>query len=186
MSEQVNLKWPPLDIPYTDEFGDIDPDVYQAAGALWPWAERFAVTTLGDAALGLHLLLKAAAAVTHAKIDREIGQLEPYLSKTYKRLILDQIRKENSRQRREAQFGSDLYQALDATSANLDRQLLVQEILENMDEQTRHVLHMLVTGYTFEEIARQIGCNPHTIRIRFRRQCRKVVGRLGEDLKIIN
>ena len=52
---------------FTDEFGEIDRDVYAAADALWPQAERYALQTIRDAAAGQRLLMKACALITRRR-----------------------------------------------------------------------------------------------------------------------
>jgi DNA-directed RNA polymerase specialized sigma24 family protein len=185
MSKRATLKWPPLDITYTDEFGDIDSEVYRAAGDLWPDAEAFALKVLHDSAAGLRLLLKAAAAVSRIKgqPDHRIDHLAAYLFQTYKRLVLAQAEKENARRLREAEKSADMFGSYLVALPDLEQRLYVEEVVGRMDQWTSMVFGLLVIGLTFEEIGRALELNPHTARIKFRRQCRKIAGQLGDGLK---
>jgi len=185
MSKQATVKWPPLDTAYTDEFGNIDSEVYRAAGDLWPEAEAYALKLLHDPAAGLRLLLRAAAAVSkvNAQSGHRIDNLGAYLFQTYRRLVLAQIEKENVRRLREAEKGTEMYVHYLAAPRDMEHRLLVEEVIGKMDKWTGMIFGLLIIGHTFEEIGRQMELNPNTIRLRFRRQCRKIAGQLGGDLK---
>lgn len=79
---------PPLQEGYEDEFGRIDPEVYQAAGAIWPAAANFGEFALHDRGLASNLMMKAAARVSETIASgKSIENLKGYLLITFKRLV---------------------------------------------------------------------------------------------------
>ena len=92
--------------------------IYETARQIWPEAERFAVLTLHDGAAGMTLSMKAAANVTRAYALRpdEIGSLKAYLFKTFKHLVLAELRK--------MRLHDELLTQAHPTSANLFRACL--------------------------------------------------------------
>src|SRR5215475_14706445 len=95
--DTTRLSWPSLDEGYTDEFGVICPEVYRAAGELWPQAEGFVHSKLRDRPAGMQLMLKATAAVSRKRREQpdQIRDLKAYLWTTFKRLVSDELEKEN-------------------------------------------------------------------------------------------
>jgi DNA-directed RNA polymerase specialized sigma24 family protein len=179
----VEATWPAIEQSYTDEFGTIDREVYEAAVALWPQAEHFALHALRDAAAGHRLLMKACALVTRRRHSsaEEIANLPAYLHRTWRRLLLDELEKENGHRQREVELQAEATVAspgfADFTD-NLDRKILVQQLLSRMDEWTRRVFEDLTLGYTFEEIGPRIGQDPRFVRNKFNRQ----IKRLGKQI----
>ena len=166
---------------FTDEFGAIDREVYAAAVALWPRAERYALQTLRDAATGQRLLMKACALVTrrrHAQAA-EIANLSAYLYRTWQRLLLDELEKENGHRRlAENLLAADAHMPGHSADA-LDRRILLQQIVRHMDDWARRVFEYLTLGFTYDEIARELGGNGHAIRIKFDRQIQALSKRLN-------
>lgn len=160
--------WPPLESSYTDEFGPMDPEIYKAAGEIWTgWGEKFALKTLRDEHAGMPLMLKSVAEVSRvraAKIDH-IGNLKAYLSITYKRLVLERLEKENGHRRRDRQM-LDLSSPA-SSEADLDRKILVQQLIRRMDPWTRRVFELLALGYSNEEIGFSLGMQANAVRSRY-------------------
>jgi hypothetical protein len=159
MSKLTGTVWPPLATAYTDEFGHIEPDVYKAAGALWSVrAEQFARSTLGDAPTGLRLMLKAAALVSRKYLEpgMHIENLSAYLFHAYKRLVLAELEKENGRRKRNADIYEELVSRPDEAD-DVNRKILIEQIMRRMDPWTRGVFELLILGYSFEEIGEARG-----------------------------
>lgn len=179
--------WGTLEIGYTDEFGAVAPDVYEAAGRVLRRAREYAARLFGEAddARAHTLLLKAAAQVTRARDERahHVNELEGYLFQTYKRLALAELEKENNRRRLETEAGAR--SEWHAQASNVERRILLAEIVELMDGWTRSVFEWLTLDYTFEEIARHLGMNPKVLRNKYNRHLnaliKQVVGERGTD-----
>ena len=184
MSELTGTVWPPLATAYTDEFGHISPDVYAAAGALWKIsAERLALSTLADAPTGLRLMLKAAAIVSrkHAEPGNVIANLSAYLYQTYKHLILAELEKENGHRQRERERLSEIESLSVSLLENVERKILVQQVIKHMDDWMREVFELLTLGHSFEEIWRLREEDAHVLRTKFSKQLKRLTKRIRPD-----
>lgn len=171
--------WGTLEIGYKDEFGHIAPDIYEAAGRIWRRAQDYASRVLHDDARARTLLLKAASQVTRARDEREhqVNELDGYLLQTFKRLVLAELEKDDNRRRFEADAG---FQAeWHAQASNVERRILLNEIVGLMDEWTRSVFEWLTLDYTFDEIARYVGMNTKVLRNKYNRHVRALIKDLG-------
>lgn len=181
MSPHAHTLWPTLEETYTDEFGPVDPDVYDCARVLWPRAEAFALGTLRDGPAGLRLLLKAAALVTRVRAGQpaRVENLPAYLLRTFKRLVLERLEVESGHRRLEAE--SPPPAPPEGGSDSADEKILVQQILRRMEPQTREVFELLLLGYTFEEIAERRGRSANVLRATYSRQVRRLVRRVNSE-----
>jgi DNA-directed RNA polymerase specialized sigma24 family protein len=174
--------WGTLEIGYTDEFGAITADIYMAAGRVWRRAQDYAARMLhnADDARTRTLLLKAAAQVTRARDERmrEIDELEAYLLQTFKRIVLAELEKETNRRRFESEAGFEA--EWHAQASNVERRILLSEIVDLMDEWTRSVFEWLTLDYSFDEIARHLGTNTKALRNRYNRHVSALIKHVGE------
>lgn len=172
--------WPPIEDGYEDEFGRVDPDVYEAAGELWRRrGESFAVSTLRDESAGQRLMLKAAALVTRRRAapGAEVENLRAYLYQTYKHLVLAELEKESGHRRRESEaFGDGAAPTPEADPpVDIERHILVQQLMRRMDGWTREVFELLTLGYSFEMIARLKNKKSNVIRSKFNKQLKRLM-----------
>jgi DNA-directed RNA polymerase specialized sigma24 family protein len=172
------LSWPVLDEGYTDEFGVIHPEVYQAAGELWPQAQILVYSRLSDRPAGIRLMLRAAAAVSRKLQEQpdQIRDLKAYLWTTFKRLISDEVENENRYQPLEPE--QHLTNNHHGQSEALNDQILIEEVMAQMDSWTRMVFELRVLGYQFEEIAQMLKMRPNLLRSKFRKGIQKLSRRI--------
>ena len=182
----TSISWPNIDSSYEDEFGSISADVNKAARELWPRAQKFALLTLRDGHAGMRLMMKAAAKVSKRKAEfpgEEIHDLKGYLYKVFKNIVFSELEKEAGHR----EFAAVLEQkALDSTEAltqELERKILIDELVQRMDPQTRSVFELLVLGYTFEEIARLTNGKANVLRSRFSKRIRSLSQRIGQEVE---
>lgn len=155
--------WPEIKETYRDEFGFIDPDVYKFAADVWPLAESPSFRNLIDAE---HLLMKAVAVVSRVCAEQpgKLSNLKGYLYRTFSRLLLEQLRKQ---QRQEPLEDALLNQAEALTTRSEDdigRMLLVHEIMNRADSWTREIFWALIQGYSLEELAQIKNVKANVIR----------------------
>src|SRR5215470_4606882 len=172
--DSTHLSWPSLDEGYTDEFGVIRPEVYRAAGELWPQAESFVYSKLHDRSAGWRLMLKAAAAVSRKLQEQpdQIRDLKAYLWITFKRLISDEVEKENRYRPLEPEQQPTI--DVSPSSETLNEQILIQEVMAQMDSWTRTVFELRVLGYQFEDIAQMLKLRPDLLRSKFNKKIKKL------------
>jgi hypothetical protein len=168
--------WPPLETAYTDEFGEIDPEVYATAGRLWTQGERFALHALVDAPGGLRLMLRAAAIVTRrlSLPDVRIANLPAYLFQIYKHLVLAELEKQSGHRKREVDRRTELEALSFPLAEDIDRKILIQQIMRRMDSRMCEVFELLILGHSFEEIGRLRGQNGHALRTGFHKQLKRL------------
>lgn len=176
MSKPTHTALPPLEAAYTDEFGRIEPDVYSAASAIWQRCEQYALATLGDAPAGLRLLLKSAAIATrrHALPDAYIANLPAYLFQTYKHLVLAELEKENGHRQRETERHTEIEALSVSLAEDVDRKILIQQIMQRMDDWMRGVFELRMLGHSFEEIGKLRGQNAHALRTKFNKHFKRL------------
>jgi hypothetical protein len=177
MSKLTGTHWPPQQTTYIDEFGRIEPRVYETAGVLWRVrAERFALSTLADAPTGLSLMLKAAAVVSRKYVEpgNLIANLSAYLYQTYKRLVLAELEKENGHRQRERERHTEIESLSVSLAEDVDRKILLQQIIKQMDDWMRGVFELSMLGHTFEEIGKFRNQNAHALRTKFNKKLKRL------------
>lgn len=170
---------------FTDEFGTIDGDVYAAALTLWPPRVASAATaTPRDSAAAHRLLMKACAQVTRKRTSTPdtVANLPAYLYRTWQRLLLDELEKENGHRRLAATIVADATAAQrpEQSTAELERRILLQQIIKHMDDWTRRVFEYLTLGFSYDEIAAELGGNGNAIRVKYDRQIKALAQRLNQ------
>ncbi len=173
------LEWPTFEARYEDEYGALDPAVYEVARSLWPKAERFGTFALHDPAAAFDLMHKAVARVSNliARGD-QIRNVAGYLYQTYKHLIAQEKAKQINRH----QPLKDVEQSLvvDITR-DLERKIALREAFEHMDEVERHLTLCLMFGYSYEETAEIMGTPSATLRQQFSRLKKRIAKILGGE-----
>lgn len=168
---------------FVDEFGAIDSHVHETAQTLWPKAERDSLQTLHDSATGWRLLMKACALVTRklSTTPETINNLSGYLYRTWQRLLLEEAEKEKLHRSIEENLAAEATttQSITQTAEQLDRRILLQQVMQQMDDWTRRVFEYQTLGFSFEEIAAELGSNGHAVSVRFNRQIEQLAKRLN-------
>jgi len=170
---------PPLTEGYKDEFGPIDPQVYQAAREIWPRAVRFGEFALHDRSLVFNLMMKAVADVSKSIAKGTyIEHLNGYLFRTFKHRVV----KEREKRLPRSEPLSEESEAVVSVLVDLDRKILAREIFARLDQRNREIVQLRMMDYSFEEIARILGLNNNVVRTRWYR----LMGRLRANLKDSN
>lgn len=174
--------WPAIDSAYTDEFGQIQVEVYMAAGEIRGKVERFAATTLQDSQTGLRLLFRAAAIVSLklADADTHIEDLKGYLFQTYKNLVLDELRKENRRKEIQTARRAEIESQAINLAEDVDRKILLEQIVRQMDPWLRNVYEWRCLDYDFELIARALGEKPHIVRSKYSKKMTRLIKEINQ------
>jgi DNA-directed RNA polymerase specialized sigma24 family protein len=178
-----NSQWPAIDSVYTDEYGQVDPEVYNAAGTVWPRAEQFALSVFHDQAAGLQLMVKAVGIVSRRRraSDCCISNLRSYVFQVYKHLVLAELRKLNRRRELDTRWEDRTTPVL-RRDDDIDRRILLEELCRRMDAWTRHVYELRVLGYTFDTIGETLGMGANHVRSEFSKR----LARLRETLNETN
>lgn len=178
MCDSPQTEWPPLAEAYLDVTGPIDADIYNAAGEIWPLAASLAESTLHDVPAGQTALRTVCARVTAARSSGiQIEHLKAYLFQAYKHEVLRQLQ----RQRLHESLILDNYNFIEETRTDIDveKKILIEQILARLDKPNRHVFELLAFGHSFEEIGRFLGKPSNRIRSAFSKQLSKIREELG-------
>jgi len=159
-------KWPSLEAGYQDQYGPIDPKVYQAAGAIWPKAATFGEFALHDRSMVFSLMLKAVANVSSAiATGQNVENLNAYLLKSFKNLVVFERAKALGR----TVSLSEVQEVAVDVIADLERKILLREIFTHLNNEQRTLVLYSMMGYSFEEIALRLELTPATVRQRMHR-----------------
>jgi RNA polymerase sigma factor (sigma-70 family) len=162
---------PPLKEGYEDEFGPIDPEVYQAARKIWPTAVRFGEFALHDRQLVLNLMMESVANVSRSIAKgTNIEHLNGYLLRTFKHRV---VRDREKRLPRSEPL-SEIPDAVASVVADLDRKILTREIFARLDHREREIFQLRMMDYSFEEIGRILDLNNTAVRTRWYRLMRRL------------
>jgi DNA-directed RNA polymerase specialized sigma24 family protein len=172
---------PEIATAYQDEWGTVAPEVYQAVVSLREQAESYARATLGAEDDGRALMAKAAATVTRtleARVE-QITNLEAYLLRAYKRLVLAELEKELARERILAEHAGEDPRTGHNVSAEMDQYILIEQLRMRMNQRTRTVFDLLALGHTFEEIGSMLGKSSRAVRNNYYDQVARLKQELG-------
>ncbi|MBK8813709.1 MAG: hypothetical protein IPN69_23670 [Acidobacteria bacterium] len=167
---QIASRFPPIESAYDEEFGQVDPEVYQIAETLWINAEYLAVKLLNDSPKGLRLMLRAVVQVSRVRKTNPfaIKNLKSYLYRSYKHQLLAELERERCRR--------DLLDAWSKAStpnadvdevSRINRQILINELRLKMDDWMRDVFDLLQLGYRYDELVPKYGSAANVIRSKF-------------------
>jgi DNA-directed RNA polymerase specialized sigma24 family protein len=177
LREWPEKEWPAIDSTYTDEYGQIQAEVYMAAGAIWEKVKRFAQATLQDPEAGSRLLFMAAAIVSlkTSDVDTQIEDLKGYLFQTFKNLVLDELRKENRRKEIQIERRAELESLSVNVAEDVDRKILLEQIVRHMDPWLRRVYEWRCLDHDFELIAKSLGEKPHVVRSKYSKKLARLI-----------
>lgn len=183
MKDNSISDFPTIEAAYTDEFGEVDPDVYEVAKEIWSPAKSFALRLLRDSDTGLDLLLEAVVKVSRVRKTDEIENPRAYLFITYKRLVLAEQKKERGRkQLLETQFPTENLR--NETETELNKKILINELRCRMDDWTREVFDLLQLGYTYEELVPDFGSAANVIRSKYSKRSSRLAKEIQAEMKL--
>lgn len=183
MAEHPDSSWPSIDEAYADVYGRIEPEVYEAAKALWPKAEALALGVLRDVAIGRELMMKAVANVSHVHTTRpaQIKEMKAYVFQSYKYLVLAELKKIRLHTNLEHEAYAMEPEPFDATGDKLDQKILIEQLMRSTDDWTRDIFQQLLLGYSFEEIGRKRGVNGRSIGNKFNKRIKILIKRITTE-----
>ncbi len=189
MSRTLTIDFPLIEAAYTEEFGEIDPEIYEIAKNLWnSCAERLAVHLLRDAPKGMQLMLQAVANVSRVRRNNslQIKNLRTYLYCSYKYLLLRELERENSHRRILENSIPAREISARCEEDDINRKILVNELRRRMNEWTRAVFDCHKLGYTFEEMSPRFGSAANVIRSKYSKEIARLAREINADLKKID
>lgn len=177
---------PPFNDSYEDEFGHIDPIVYQEAEKLWPTARELVLKILHDEHVGVQLMLRAVAKVSHIRANEpdKIGNLSNYLYVSLKHLVFAEQKKEMRHREIEASvFRQENINDKLSDEEQLNKKILIAELKQRMDDWTREVFDYIALGHTFDEISKHFDMKANHIRSKFSKRVNALARELQNEIK---
>jgi hypothetical protein len=176
--ENSRISWPSwqsLSPTFKASYKTIDRDVYETAGSIWPQALSLARRTNLDESFAFSVMMAAVESVSRTATG-EIDSLAGYLFVTFKRQLFAEARKIQSSASAVAVAGD----VIDDAARGIERNILLEEIVAHMDDETLKIYEKLILGYTFEEIARQQHQQSNLIRSKFNKRIKKIATKLNQ------
>lgn len=182
------LNWPSLTSAYQDVFGEIDLDVYNVAGEIWQQGRTFARAKGIDDAIAHTAMLRAVAKVSHrlrkpAPKLKTRGARKAYLFTAFRRCLSDETQTKVSLTKSPPDDVETL--ADDNNLADeIERKILLEEVVRHMDPKTRGIYERLTLGYSFEEIAGSMGTQANRLRSAFSKRIKKIASEFAIETAV--
>lgn len=179
------IVWPDLDSSYVDEFGFINRTVYEIARNVWPAVVPSILRTLRDLHVGQTVMMKAAALVSRklGEDAQKITSVHGYLYRTFIHLLSEEAQKEG----KHAELNRTMLTTSDVSSRQSEEAayeiVLIHQILERTDPETRKVFELRLLGYTFEEIAAQQGMRSNHLRSEWSKTIRRIAAAIESETR---
>ena len=184
MSEDLH-KWPPLTSGYQDVFGEIDLDVYNAAGEIWQQGRAFARANGIDDAVTHTAMIRAVAKVSR-RLERPApnlktpGARKAYLFTAFRRCLFDETQKKENINTSTPEDVEGLADD-EGLADQIERKILLEEIVRHMDVDTRYVYERLILGYSFEEVAETMGIQANRLRSAYSKRIKKIAAEFANE-----
>jgi RNA polymerase sigma factor (sigma-70 family) len=165
----------------TDEHGNpLDPKILKAARELEPTFFGYRQKEIGCHSLANTIAQAAVEAASKAIHGRPVENPRAYLFSVFTRkmnrfldrqsrhIVLDDL---SSRHIALDDLSNDNFNKTMKTPDDqpVERQLSLLELLDCMDEETRHISNLRFQGYSMAEIAQQLSISSNTLSARYRR-----------------
>jgi DNA-directed RNA polymerase specialized sigma24 family protein len=170
---------PEISSSYEDEYGEIDITVYLVGNSIWPYAQAFALRITNDEEQARDLMLRAIALVSkRRKANVEINNIKQYLILVYKRCVFEEAK----RAKRFECCGNDKLEIVyEQADEELERVILIKELMAKMDVEMTGIFEKLIVGYSFSEIAAETHASPDVLRNKFRRRLERLRTQMEND-----
>ena len=173
--------WPEIAEGYPDQFGPIDHEVYEIAGTLWSPVQPFIRRTINDVDAAQTLMLKAVAIASRRRIEQpdKMTNLRSYLAVIFKRLVLAELEKTARNEPIDEKKIEDAVIEAAQLQPEIERDILVREIMERADDWTKEIFEWLILGYSFEELTAKFGMKANRLRSKWS----KSMSRLRKEIE---
>ena len=171
---EPEVAWPDLESSYIDEFGLIDRAVYEVGRNVWPVVVPHIRRTLRDLQAGQIVMMKAAALVTRKvnESPQKITSVHGYLYRTFIHLLSKEVEKEGKHA--ELNLVVLAKNSAEESDEAVYERILIHQLLDRADPETRRVFELRMLGHTFEEIARERDMQSNHLRSEWSKEIRRL------------
>lgn len=166
---------------FTDEYGEIDLEVYRVSEEVLFAAQSFADRILHDRDRASDLLANAAALTTRAMQKDEIANLRAYIFLVFKRLVLAELRRDTRHEQILAKRALEIRDREDS-EADVNRKILIHELRRRMDLWMREVFDLLSLGYEYEDLVPRFGSAANVIRSKYSKRLAKLAREIHTEM----
>jgi len=180
---EPEVAWPDLEVSYIDEFGLIDRAVYDISRNVWPAVVPYIRRTLRDLQAGQIVMMKAAALVSR-KVNEspdKITSVHGYLYRTFIHLLSKEVAKEGKHAELNLAMLTNNETSAEASDEAVYEKILIHQLLDRADPQTRRVFELRMLGHTFEEIAREQDMQSNHLRSEWSKEIRRLAALIESE-----
>jgi len=180
---EPEVTWPDLESSYIDEFGLIDRAVYDISRNVWPAVVPYIRRTLRDLQAGQIVMMKAAALVSR-KVNEspdKITSVHGYLYRTFIHLLSKEVAKEGKHAELNLAMLTNNETSAEASDEAVYEKILIHQLLDRADPQTRRVFELRMLGHTFEEIAREQDMQSNHLRSEWSKEIRRLAALIESE-----
>jgi RNA polymerase sigma factor (sigma-70 family) len=162
----------------------VDPVFVQAADRVGVDFFLYRARELNDESLALELAEKAVHRASRANRCGPLRDAAAYLARTFSNLVDHEL----ERARRFTDLSEGVMRAvgrntIHGSSLELDRTIESRELLESLDETMQFVVWRLYWGFSFGEVAKELGISPNTLSKRLSRLRKSLRKALDHEAK---
>lgn len=162
-----------------DEHGRVaDPKFLAAAYALADRLLTYRQRELRDMSRASELLEDAVHSASRSHHEEPVRNFAGYLVRRFTRIVDSVVHREKRVEYVEPAVLAEKHYTLDEDLKRLEDRLRLNEVMSQMDSETERICIRMLDGYKMTEIARELGIEANTLRLRFRRGCKKALERL--------
>ena len=182
---EPEVAWPDLEVSYIDEFGLIDRAVYDISRNVWPAVVPYIRRTLRDVQAGQIVMMKAAALVSRKVNEnpQKITSVHGYLYRTFIHLLSKEVEKEGKHAELNLAMLANTEASAEASDEAVYEKILIHQLLDRADPQTRRVFELRMLGHTFEEIAREQHMQSNHLRSEWSKEIRRLAALIESETR---
>ena len=181
---EPEVTWPELESSYVDEFGLIDREVYDVSRHVWPAVVPYIRRTLRDLQAGQIVMMKAAALVSRKVNEnpQQISSVHGYLYRTFIHLLTKEVETEGKHA--ELNLSMLLKNGTgEESDSSIYQKILIHQLLERADPETRRIFELRTLGHSFEEIAKNDDVQSNRLRSEWSKKVRHLAASIESETR---
>jgi RNA polymerase sigma factor (sigma-70 family) len=159
----------------------LDANMLKAAEEIAPSLTRYRQQEIDCEATSNDILQEAVEAASNATRRNRIANPAGYLASIYRRFVDKSIEQNKKLIAVDDEFIEDLANAERAPSFEeyMHNRLILEQVLELMDPDTRQICRWRLEGYSESQIAKRLGTTSNAVSVRFTRGFKEAAKRLS-------
>ena len=158
----------------------LDEAMLKAAEEIGPSLTRYRQQEIDCESTSNVMLQSAVEAASKATRNTEIENPPGYLTSVYKRIVDKFLERQKRLVPVDEDYLEDLANSGPGASFEevIHNRLLLEQLLNAMDTETRQICQWRLQGYSVNEIAKELGITPNCLSVRYTRGLKKAVGQV--------